>query len=71
MSSAEQSKIAQSLDSVARVGCALPDKYCEIVALETPIASAISLFFMPDCSISHFKFLEILKSKLFSIHVLY
>ena len=33
-----------------------PDKYCEMVGRDTPIALAISVFVFPDCSISCFKF---------------
>ena len=71
ISSAEQSSTAHNLEKVASVGCALPERYCEIVALETPIALAISLFFKPDCSISLFKFSVIIKSKLLFIIQLY
>ncbi len=35
----------QSLERVANVGCILPDKYCEIVGLETPIAQFFPLNF--------------------------
>ena len=71
MSSAEQSKTLHNFESVAKVGWALPERYCEIVALETPMALAISLFSKPDCSISRFRFSVIIKSKLFSITQVY
>ena len=44
-----------NLDQVAKEGCILPDKYCETVGLDTPIAFAISVFVFPECSISCFK----------------
>ena len=55
MSSAEQLKNVHNLDRVAKEGCILPDKYCETVGLDTPIARAISVFVFPECSISCFK----------------
>ena len=67
MSSAEQFKKLHSFDKVDKEGCILPDKYCEIVGLDTPIAFAISVFVFPDCSISSFKFLLIISSKFISI----
>ena len=71
MSSAEQPKKLQSLERVASVGWILPDKYCEMVGQETPIAFAISVLVFPDCSISSFKFLLIISSKFISIFTLY
>ena len=63
--------IYDCFDKVDKEGCILPDKYCEIVGLDTPIAFAISVFVFPDCSISSFKFLLIIWSKFISITLLY
>lgn len=71
ISSAEQFKKLQSFESVASEGCIRPDKYCDIVGLETPIALAISVFVFPDCSISCFKFLLIISSNESFIILLY
>ena len=71
ISSAEQFKKVHNFDRVDKEGCILPDKYCEIVGLDTPIACAISVFDFPDCSISSLKFLLMISSKLNSIFILY
>ncbi len=71
ISSAEQPKKLHSLESVASVGWMRPDKYCETVGQETPIARAISVFVFPDCSISSFKFLLMISSNVISILLLY
>lgn len=71
ISSAEQFKKEHNFESVASEGCIRPDKYCETVGLETPMALAISVFVFPDCSISCFKFLLIISSKEFFIILLY
>ena len=63
ISSAEQFKNVHNFDNVANEGCMRPDKYCDTVGLETPIALAISVLVFPDCSISCFKFLLIISSK--------
>lgn len=55
ISSAEQFKNVQSLDNVEREGCILPDRYCEMVGFDTPIALAISVFVFPEVSISYFR----------------
>ncbi len=60
-----------NLESVDKEGCILPDIYCEIVGQDTPIAFAISVFVFPDCSISSFKFLLMISSKVISILLLY
>ena len=62
ISSAEQFKKVHILERVDNEGCILPDKYCEIVGQDTPIAFAISVLLFPDCSISSFKFLLIISS---------
>ena len=71
MSSAEQFKKVHNFERVDSEGCILPDKYCEMVGQDTPIAFAISVFVFPDCSISSLKFLLIISSKLISITQLY
>lgn len=48
-----------------------PDRYCEIVGFDTPIAFAISVLLLPDCSISRLIFSDILMSNEFSIYLLY
>ena len=62
MSSAEQSRTRHSLESVAKVGWALPDRYCETVDLLTPIAFAISVLLLPEVSISFLIFSVIIWS---------
>lgn len=52
ISSAEQSRKVHSLESVASDGCILPDKYCDTVGLDTPIARAISVLDLPEFNIS-------------------
>lgn len=71
MSSAEQSKKRHNLASVESEGCALPEQYCETVAGRTPIASAISLFFLPLCSISRRRFSVICSSIVRSMSLSY
>ena len=71
ISSAEQSKKEQSRDNVEREGCILPEIYCEIVGFDTPNACAISVFVLPEFSISAFIFLLMISSKVFSIPKLY
>lgn len=60
ISSAEQSIKLHSRESVASVGSALPERYWETVAFDTPMAAAISDFDFPQVSISCFKFSVIL-----------
>lgn len=71
MSSAEQSKNEQSLDNVASDGCIRPERYCETVGFDTPNAFAISVFVLPEFSISILIFLLIISSKVISIFKLY
>lgn len=71
MSSAEQSRKLHSFESVASVGCARPDKYCEMVDLDTPIAFAISVLLLPDVSISFLKFSVIIWSSVSFIILFY
>ncbi len=71
ISSAEQSRKVHNFDSVASVGCALPDKYCETVGQETPIAFAISVLLLPDISISCLIFSEMSLSRLSFILLFY
>lgn len=60
ISSAEQSIKLHSRERVASVGNDLPERYCETVDFETPIAFAISVFVFPQASISRLRFSVIL-----------
>lgn len=71
ISSAEQSKKVQSFERVASEGCIRPEIYCDTVGLDTPIACAISVFVLPEFSISCLKFLLIISSNVISISKLY
>ncbi len=71
ISSAEQPIKLHRRDKFAKVGCVLPERYCEIVPGVTSRAFAISVFFFPQVSISYFKFCVIRSSKLFSITIFY
>lgn len=52
ISSAEQSKKLHSFANVESDGIIRPERYCETVGFDTPIAFAISLLDFPDNSIS-------------------
>ena len=54
ISSAEQSKKLHSFANVESDGIIRPERYCETVGFDTPIAFAISLLDFPDNSISSF-----------------
>ena len=54
ISSAEQSRKSHSFANVESDGIIRPERYCETVGFDTPIAFAISLFDFPDNSISSF-----------------
>lgn len=59
ISSDEISRNLQSFDKVSSEGCICPVQYCVTVGQETPIARAISVFVLPERSISYFKFCDI------------
>lgn len=70
ISSAEQSRKAHSFANVVSDGIIRPERYCETVGFDTPIAFAISLFDFPDSSISSFSRLLMRSSKSIILHQL-
>lgn len=62
ISSAEQSRKSHNFANVVSDGIIRPERYWEMVGFDTPIAFAISLFDLPDNSISSFNRLLIFVS---------